>query len=170
DSCLFFFFFDRYVPHRVLHSFPTRRSSDLGARFLERMPINASSWASQSIAFSTNTRFSGALRAYRSLAKSLLPTTTRRPRRAPFVVSRGSGVTSSATRRDRRLSRLNAREGSRNAVVSCTPPARLVTNRGVTVLSGACAVSSWLAHGSSAASRSAFTGDALVLSARSQKG
>src|SRR5437870_12367252 len=83
-----------------------------GARFLERMPINASSWASQSIAFSTNTTFSGALRANRSLAKSLLPTTTRRPRRAPFVVSRVSGVTSSATRRDRRLSRLNARERS----------------------------------------------------------
>src|SRR2546430_9439330 len=105
-----------------------------GARFLDRMPINASSWAGQSISFSPNTRLSGALRAYRALANAPLPNTTGRPRRAPFVVSRGSGVTSSATRRDRRLSRLNAREGAGNAGVSCTPPARLVDNRGVPVL------------------------------------
>src|SRR5207302_9227000 len=27
--CLFLFFFDSHLPHRDLHSFPTRRSSDL---------------------------------------------------------------------------------------------------------------------------------------------
>src|SRR5438132_10547442 len=65
---------------------------------------------------------------------------------------------------------LNVRVGSRNTVVSCTPPARLVTNSGVTPMEGVCTVSIRLAHGSSTASRSAFTGEAFVLSARSQNG
>src|SRR5882762_8063516 len=141
-----------------------------GARFLERMPISASSCASQSIAFSTNTTFSGELRAYRSLAKSLVPTTTRRPRGAPFAVSDPARLASSPTSRRCRLSRLKGRDGSRNTIVSCAPPARLVTNSGVTVVDGVWVVSIWLVHGNTTASRSALAGAALVLSARSQKG
>jgi len=55
-------------------------------------------------------------------------------------------------------------------VVSCTPPARLVTNSGVTVPFDAFVVSRLLGQGSNTASISAFTGDALVLAAWTQKG
>src|SRR6266705_2156405 len=111
-----------------------------GARFLDRIAINASSCAS------------------RSLAKSLLATTTTRPRGTPCAVSRGAGFTSSPTSRLFKLSRPNSRVGSRKAVVCCTPPARLVTKRGVTVPGVARVVSTWLAHGSSNRFSSAFTG------------
>ena len=72
--------------------------------------------------------------------------------------------------RGRRLSRLNWRSGLMNAVVSCAPPARLVTSKGVIVPGCAWVVSIWLAHGNSTPGRSAFTGEALVLIARSQRG
>ena len=52
------------LPYRAaLRSVALVNTSGGGARFFERMPINASSWASQSIALATKTRFSGALRA-----------------------------------------------------------------------------------------------------------
>ena len=141
-----------------------------GVRFFERMAINASSCASQSTAFWTNTMLSGEFCAYRSLAKSGLPTITSRACVAPAAPGAAAGLSCAARSRGRRLSRRNSREGSRNAVVSWTPPARLVTNSGVTVPFGAFVVSRLLGQGSNTASISALTGDALVLAACTQKG
>src|SRR5437763_17202643 len=113
---------------------------------------------------------SGEFCAYRSLAKSGLPTMTSRPRVAPAAPGAAAGLSCAARSLGRRLSRRNSREGSRDAVVSCTPPARLVTNSGVTVPVGAFGVSRLLGQGSNTASMAALTGDALVLVACTQKG
>src|SRR5205807_7057362 len=95
-----------------------------GVRFFERIAIKASSCASQSTAFWTNTMLSGEFCAYRSLAKSGLPTITSRACVAPAAPGAAAGLSCAARSRGRRLSRRNSREGSRNAVVSWTPPAR----------------------------------------------
>src|SRR5205085_12024562 len=46
-SSLFFFFFYCYADHRDLHSFPTRRSSDLGGVGKRRRAISAESCATE---------------------------------------------------------------------------------------------------------------------------
>src|SRR5690606_11313241 len=72
------------TPTRLPHFSAARVKSDSktsggGVRFFARIPISASSCASQSTALAANARFCGFACANRSWRKSASPTTTRRP-------------------------------------------------------------------------------------------
>src|SRR5207249_6106844 len=91
------FFFYCYVHHRYLHSFPTRRSSDLGRRY-----------------GSTFCARSPGRKPRRSPASTAGRTSTMR-----FTLSRSSASTAHATARDRKSTRLNSSHVSISYAVFC---------------------------------------------------
>src|SRR5262249_2052233 len=152
-------------PIRLAYLAPSRsnavlKTSGTGRRSFDRMAISSSSCASQSIALSASSRFSGALRTNRSVAKSVLPTTTARP--FPF------GAATTATTWRLRLVRGKSRLGSIEVTPVSVPAPALVRSSGVTVPRAAFLVSIVLGPVTTPPPRPAVGAGLRVLSARMQ--
>src|SRR5258708_32416185 len=91
---------------------------------------------------------------------SAVPSPASRPRGPDAACGGGGRVASAATIRGRRLSRLNGRDGSSNAVAVSTPPLRLLTKSGVTPVAAPLTGAILLGQGNSTAVRSAVAGGA----------